>query len=102
MNARTRKELLLRINLVVAAVSGILTLWQMAREPSEQGAALLWGFSIPRLLIFAVIILFILLSAICFSLSLRQGFWETRTGNLMNLLFDRNEVTLAILVLLAL
>jgi hypothetical protein len=102
MDSRSRKDLLLRMNLAIATFSGLLTLWQMTREPSEQQAALFLGFSLPRFIIFLVIILFILSSLLLFALSYKRDFWARRIGRIVNLLFEQSGVALASLVLMIL
>lgn len=84
MDARQQKDLILRINLVLAFISGLLTFWYMTREPSETQAAIAAGFSLPRLVIIIVIILFLAFVAWLFIHSLRRNFWSGRSGNFIS------------------
>lgn len=74
------KTFALRINLLLAVIGGSITIWVLLREPSEAQAAILLGFSLPRLLILAVIILVLLSSVFLFLRSLRDDFWTSRLG----------------------
>jgi hypothetical protein len=74
-------DLLLRINLALAFFSGLLTLWDMTREPSETQVAMVGGFSLPRTLIILIIILILSFVGWLFINSLHRNFWSSRSGN---------------------
>jgi hypothetical protein len=102
MDSRLQRDLILRINLALAFLGGILTLVSMTREPSEAEAAVVGGFSLPRLLIIGVIILFLSFSAWLFVISLRRDFWFSRSGNFVFQVFFWKPLPIILLLLLVL
>ncbi len=100
MDSRLQKDLILRINLVLAFISGLLTFWYMTRDPSEAQAAIAGGFSLPRLVIIIVIIL-ILAFVIWLSInSFRRNFWFSRSGNFISKVFFWRALPFILLLLL--
>jgi hypothetical protein len=100
MDSRQQKDLILRINLVLAFISGLLTFWYMTREPSEAQVAIAGGFSLPRLVIIIVIILFLASVAWLFVHSLRRNFWSSRSGNFISKVFFWRAFPFILLLLL--
>ena len=101
MDSRLHRNLILRINLVLAFISGLLTLWFMTREPSEAQAAIVGVFSLPRLVIITVIILFLSLIAGLFINSLHRNFWSARSGEFVSRVFSWKALPGILLLLLA-
>ncbi len=101
MDSRLKRDLLLRLNLALALISGLLTLWYMTREPSEAQAAMVGGFSLPRVLIIFVIILFLSIIAWLFISSLRRNFWSGRSGDFVSRIFLWRSLPIILLLLLA-
>jgi 4-amino-4-deoxy-L-arabinose transferase-like glycosyltransferase len=93
------KTFALRINLLLAVIGGSIALWVLLREPSEAQAAILLGFSLPRLLILAVIILVLLSSVFLFLRSLRDDFWTSRIGGALRDAFMGTWLAAILLVL---
>ena len=87
MDSWLRRDLLLRINLALAFFSGLLTLWDMIREPSETQAAVVGGLSLPRVLIILIIILILSFVVWLFINSLQRDFWSTRSGEYISKVF---------------
>ena len=100
MDARPKKDLILRINLALAFISGLLTLWYMTREPSESQTAVVGGFSLPRLVIIIVIILFLSFAAWLFVNSFHRNFWSDRSGNYISRMFFWKALPFLLLLLL--
>lgn len=81
------KTFVLRINLLLAMLGGLLTLWVLLREPSEAQAAIFLGFSLPRLLILLVIVSILLASAFLFYRSFSSDFGSSRMGEMLQAAF---------------
>ncbi len=98
-----KKTLALQINLFLAVIGGSITLWVLLNEPSETQAAILWSFSLPRLLILLAIALVLLSSVFLFLRSLRGGFWTSRIGEaLWDSFMGKRLAVLLIVLFLAL
>ena len=97
MDSRLKRDLLLRLNLALALISGLLTLWYMTREPSEAQAAMVGGFSLPRVLIIFVIILFLSIIAWLFISSLRRNFWSGRSADFVSRIFLSRSLPIILL-----
>lgn len=100
MISKLSKTLILRINLLLVCVSGLITLWELSHEPSEEQVALLFGFSLARLFVFSVIILVILFSVLVFLKSFSGDFWEGWIGRVIYNAFMGTWLPVLLLVLL--
>jgi hypothetical protein len=100
MNSRLQKDLLLRVNLALAFLCSLITLWYMTREASEAETAIVGGFSLPRLTIILVVILFVLFVIWLFIKSLSQNFWAGQSGNFISNVFSSKSMPLFLLLLL--
>ncbi|GAB4504851.1 MAG: hypothetical protein Fur0043_18460 [Anaerolineales bacterium] len=92
------KTLALRLNLSLATLGGLLTLWVFLREPSEAQVAILLGFSLPRLLILGVIAFILSMGAVLFYRSLRRDFWASQMGEMLHSAFTGDWLPMLLLV----
>lgn len=78
----------LRINLGLAVVEGLLVFGQYIQTPSESTSAIFLGFSALRLAILAAVLLVLGLAGYLFLSSLRPGWWERKPGQLVAQMMD--------------
>lgn len=78
----------LRINLGLAVVEGLLVFGQYIQTPSESTSAIFLGFSALRLAILAGVLLVLGLAGYLFLSSLRPGWWERKPGQLVAQVMD--------------
>lgn len=98
-----KKTLALRLNLLLTLLGGSIALWSLLREPSESQAAIILGFSLPRLLILFVIVCALSISLFLCYRSFRPDFWESRPGRLLYRAFTGKKLpTFLLFVFLAL
>ena len=88
---QNRKVTILRLNLVLALVEGLIVFWFFLKEPSESQSAVLLGFSALRL-IFLLAVLGILLIALSLLVnSFRRPWWKRGVGQWMLNAMDRTR-----------
>ncbi len=88
---QNRKVTILRLNLVLALVEGLIVFWFFLKEPSENQSAVLLGFSALRL-IFLLAVLGILLIVLSLLVnSFRRPWWKRGVGQWMLNAMDRTR-----------
>lgn len=94
---QNRKITILRLNLVLALVEGLLVVWFFLKEPSESQSAVFLGFSALRLVLLLAVLI-VCLAILSFLVNSFGGsWWNERVGKRMLSAMDR---TISVQVLL--
>jgi len=75
----------LRLNLILAFVEGLIALWALVSVTSEQGSAFLLGYSLPRLILLAALLILLAILIWLFERSFRKS----NSPSIIESLFER-------------